>query len=62
MLVMTFCWCGVRVLYIPLIAARFSDVRMVYIIYPITWILSSIAFLIYYFKVDWTHGLERTGV
>ena len=61
MLVMSLCWCAVRVVYIPLIAARFSDVRMVYIVYPITWTLSSVAFLIYYFKADWIHGLEGTG-
>lgn len=56
MLVMAVCWCGVRVLYVPLIAAQFDNIRMVMIVYPITWSLSGIVFLIYYLKGDWAKG------
>lgn len=56
MLVMMICWCGVRVVYIPWITPMFDDITAVFWVYPVTWTLSSIVFLIYYLKVDWVHG------
>lgn len=59
MIVMLVCWCVIRVTYILAYARGTGDIQMVYWAYPITWTLSSIAFLAYYFKADWPHYLDR---
>ncbi len=59
MLVMLVCWCVIRVAYITLIARGSGDIQMIFWAYPITWSLSSVAFLAYYLKADWPHYLEK---
>lgn len=59
MLVMMFFWCIIRVTYITVTVHFISDIRVVFWAYPLTWTLSSIAFLLYYIKADWVHGFER---
>lgn len=59
MLVMMVCWCLIRVSYIMLIARASDSIRMIFWAYPITWSLSSIAFLIYYLRADWPHYLDQ---
>ena len=59
MLVMMICWCFIRVSYIMLIARASDNLRMIFWAYPLTWSLSSIAFLIYYLKADWPHYLDK---
>ena len=59
MLVMLVCWCIIRVSYIMLVARAAGDIQMVFWAYPITWALSSVAFLIYFVRGDWTHYLEK---
>ena len=59
MLVMLGSWCIIRVSYIMLIARASGNIQMVFWAYPITWSLSSIAFVAYYIKADWPHYLDR---
>lgn len=59
MLVMMVCWCLIRVTYISVIVRYISSIDVIFWAYPLTWSLSSIAFLIYYLKSDWVHGFER---
>lgn len=59
MLVMLVCWCVIRVSYIMLIARASGDIQMVFWAYPLTWSLSSAAFLLYYLRTDWQHSLDR---
>ena len=59
MLVMLVCWCVIRVSYIMLVARASGNIQMVFWAYPITWALSSAAFLIYFLRGDWLHYLER---
>ena len=61
MIVMLVCWCVIRVSYITLIARNSGNIQMVFWAYPLTWTLSSIAFLIYYIKADWLHYLDKKG-
>lgn len=61
MVIMLVCWCLIRVSYITIAVRFIPDIRVVFWAYPITWTLSSILFLIYYFKADWVHGHERAG-
>ncbi len=59
MVVMLSCWCLFRVTYITVMVRLIPDIRVVFSAYPVTWTLSSIAFLIYYFKADWIHTFDR---
>ena len=42
-----------------LVARASGNIQMVFWAYPITWALSSVAFLIYFLRGDWLHYLER---
>ena len=59
MVVMLSCWCLFRVAYITYMVEWFRDIRVVFSAYPVTWSLSSIIFLIYYFKADWLHTFDK---
>jgi putative MATE family efflux protein len=56
MIVMLVCWCAIRITYITIMVRVIPDIRVVFWAYPLTWSLSSIAFMIYYKKADWLHG------
>ena len=58
MAVMMVCWCIIRVSYISIIVRFIPVINVIFWAYPLTWALSSIAFIIYYKKSDWIHGLE----
>jgi putative MATE family efflux protein len=53
MVVMLSCWCLFRMLYIKVGLFFLMDVRVVFWAYPITWMLSSVIFLVYYFTSGW---------
>lgn len=53
MFVMLLCWCAIRVTVLTLCTYFYHNIIFVNWIYPITWSLSSIAFFLYYHKVDW---------
>ena len=59
MLIMLICWCVIRVAYITITVHFIPDIRVVFWGYPITWMLSSVCFTLYYFKGDWMHNFER---
>lgn len=59
MFVMLICWCIIRVSYITIAVRIIPDIKVIFWAYPITWTLSSILFIIYYFKADWIHGFDR---
>lgn len=59
MFVMLICWCIIRVFYITVAVRIIPDIKVIFWAYPITWTLSSILFIIYYFKADWIHGFDR---
>lgn len=53
MLVMLLCWCLIRVTILEVGDMVYHSIQFVYWVYPITWSLSSLVFLIYYNKVNW---------
>ena len=59
MVVMVACWCVVRVTYITVMVHIWQNILVVFSAYPLTWSLSSIILVIYYFKSDWLHNFER---
>lgn len=58
MFVMLFVWCFIRVLFIAITMKFFRDIRFLYIVYPVTWFISSVIYCIYYYRSDWIHGFE----
>lgn len=56
MLVMLACWCIIRITYITAIVRIVPVINVIFWAYPLTWSLSTVAFLIYLRKVDWVHG------
>lgn len=55
MLVMMICWCVIRVAFLTVTIAMTHSILMVYIVYPLTWFLSSLCFYFYYNKSNWNH-------
>lgn len=62
MFVMLACWCIIRITYITIAVRIFPVIQTIFWAYPITWSLSSIIFLIYYFKADWVHTFEKKKI
>ncbi len=59
MFVMLSVWCVLRISYIALIMYLFGNIQYIYWAYPLTWAISSVIYLIYYFRSDWLHGFDR---
>ncbi len=53
MFVMMVCWCVIRVTFLSITIPLTHSIQMVYWVYPLTWALSSAAFLFYYKKAHW---------
>jgi len=53
MYVMLISWCVIRITYITIMVKIIPDIRVVFWAYPLTWSISSIAFIIYYKKANW---------
>lgn len=59
MLIMFGSWCALRVTYLTVVLHFYHHIEIVYSAYPLTWSVSSVIFIIYMFKADWIHGLEK---
>lgn len=62
MVVMLVCWCIIRITYITIAVQIVPVIQTVFWAYPLTWSLSSMIFLIYFFKADWIHNFDRQEV
>ncbi len=62
MFVMLACWCLIRITYITVAVRLFPVIETIFKAYPITWSLSSILFVIYYFRADWIHTFDKKPV
>lgn len=61
MLIMMTFWCVVRVTFLSISIPMTHSIQMVYLVYPLTWSLSSIAFFFYYKKVNWMDLTDAGG-
>lgn len=59
MFIMLGIWCVFRVSYLTVVLSFYHHVEVIYTVYPLTWSMSSVLFLIYFFRADWIHALER---
>lgn len=53
--IMSSCVCLVRIVWIALLVPHYHTVNMVTVVYPISWLLASIVFLIVYLRGTWLH-------
>ena len=58
MYVMLVSWCIIRISYITIMVRIIPDIRVVFWAYPITWFISSAAFVLYYKKSNWLEAYE----
>ncbi len=58
MIIMMSFWCVVRVAFLAVSIPLTHSVQMVYVVYPLTWALSSIAFFFYYRHANWMNQGE----
>ena len=59
MLVMLIDWCLIRVTYISIAMSINHEIQLLFWAYPITWAISSIFYVFYYYLSDWVHGFEK---
>lgn len=58
MCVMLVIWCGLRITYIIIVMHLAHEIGYIYWVYPLTWAISSVIYLIYYLFSDWVHGFD----
>lgn len=56
LIVMLASWCIIRITYITIMVRIIPDIRVIFWAYPLTWFISSVAFLIYYKKANWLYS------
>lgn len=59
MTIMLLFWCVIRIAYITIVMGIVHEIQYLYMAYPITWLLSSIVYFIYYRFSDWVHGFDK---
>lgn len=59
MFTMLACWCILRVAYITIAVRHFPTIQTIFWAYPLTWCVSCVVFLLYYWKADWVHTYDR---
>ena len=56
MFVMLSSWCLLRITYITITVHFIPVINVIFWAYPLTWSVSTIIFIIYYFKAKWLLG------
>lgn len=52
-------WCILRVAILEIAVPIFQSIEVVYWVYPITWTVTALFLVPYFFKADWINGFER---
>ena len=55
-------WCVFRVSYIEAVNHLFHNITYIYMAYPITWAISSVIFVIYYYKSHWLEKVQKQKI
>lgn len=58
MIIMMACWCMIRVAFLAVSIPLTHAIQMVYVVYPLTWGLSSIVFFFYYKRANWMNQIH----
>ena len=54
-------WCGVRIIYVTQVLKVVPEFQMISWAYPLTWSLSSIVFVVFLLRMDWTKAFGGQG-
>lgn len=54
-IIITIGTCGLRVVWCYFIVPLYETIESVSLCYPVSWFITALAFLVYYFKSDWMH-------
>lgn len=60
MATMLISWCLIRVSILEIVVPIYHSIAVVNWVYPITWCISAIILMVYYFRADWVHAFERS--
>ena len=52
-------WCVLRVAILEIGEALLGSIQVVYWCYPISWLVSTLVLVPYFFKADWLHAFEK---
>ena len=61
MISMFFFWFILRLAILYVFMPIWHDIRILYWLYPITWVVSAVFLLFYFWRADWVHGFEKKG-
>lgn len=53
MIIGTICMCVLRILWLSVMVYHYKNINIIYLSYPITWIVTNIFTIIYYSKGNW---------
>ncbi|MBQ6893507.1 MAG: MATE family efflux transporter, partial [Clostridia bacterium] len=59
MSIMLSVWCVLRLIYVMGVMYFIGEIQYVFMAYPITWVISSTIYFLYYRFSDWVHGFEK---
>ena len=59
MLVMLSVWCVLRVIVVTVAMSISHTIILLFWVYPLTWFISSVIYLLYYLFSDWIHGFDE---
>ena len=62
MTVMFVIWCVFRIAYISVAMHIEHNIQLLFWGYPLTWFLSSVVFIIYFYRSNWLHALDKIDV
>ena len=54
-------WCVLRFTVLTVAMHISHNLRLLFWVYPLTWFISSVIYLIYYKCSDWIHGFDKTA-
>lgn len=58
MIIMMTFWCVIRVAFLAVSIPLTHAIQMVYVVYPLTWALSSVVFFFYYKRANWMNQIS----
>lgn len=62
MAVMLGAWCVFRVIFVNIAISIYHSAIVIYITYPVTWLLSTIIFAIYLTRSNWLHAMDKDRI
>ena len=62
MAVMLGAWCFFRVIFVNIAISIYHSAIVIYITYPVTWLLSTIIFAVYLTRSNWLHAMDRAHI